>query len=68
MRFHFEPNDYFTNTVITKEFELDGEDINKSFGDKIEWKEGKNVTMKVVKKKNKNKKTGEKVVKTKEIK
>lgn len=58
LKFHFDANDYFTNTIITKEFELDGDEITKSFGDKIEWKEGKNVTVKIVKKKNKNKKTG----------
>jgi nucleosome assembly protein 1-like 1 len=39
--------------------------IKKSFGDKIQWKEGKNITVKIVKKKNK-KKGGEK--KTKEVK
>ena len=48
-----------------KEFELDGETIKKSFGDQIAWKEGKNITIKIVKKKNK-KKGGEK--KTKEVK
>jgi nucleosome assembly protein 1-like 1 len=50
---------------LTKEFDLDGEVIKKSFGDQIAWKEGKNITIKIVKKKNK-KKGGEK--KTKEVK
>lgn len=50
---------------MTKEFDLDGEVIKKSFGDQIAWKEGKNITIKIVKKKNK-KKGGEK--KTKEVK
>jgi len=45
--------------------ELDGEVIKKSSGDQINWKEGKNITVKIVKKKNK-KKGGEK--KTKEVK
>jgi nucleosome assembly protein 1-like 1 len=50
---------------LTKEFDLDDEVIKKSFGDQIAWKEGKNITVKIVKKKNK-KKGGEK--KTKEVK
>lgn len=66
--FHFAPNDYFSNEKITKHFDIDGDEIKKSHGDKIEWKEGKNVTVKLIKKKNKNKKTGEKVTKTKEVK
>lgn len=66
--FHFAPNDYFSNEKITKHFDIDGDEIKKSYGDKIEWKEGKNVTVKLIKKKNKNKKTGEKVTKTKEVK
>ena len=66
--FHFNENDYFTNQTITKSFDIEGDEIKKSYGDKIEWKEGKNVTVKLIKKKNKNKKTGEKVVKTKEVK
>lgn len=65
VKFHFNQNDYFTNEVITKNFDIEGDEIKKSYGDKIAWKEGKNVTVKLIKKKNKNKKTGEKVLKTK---
>jgi hypothetical protein len=31
--------------VIKKEFELDGDTIKRSFGDEIDWKEGKNITV-----------------------
>lgn len=48
---------------MTKEFEIDGEDIKRSFGDEINWKEGKNITVKTIKKKNKKgKKTVQKDV------
>ena len=68
IKFHFSENQWFTNTEIIKEFMLEGDEIKKSYGDAIQWKEGKNITVKVVKKKQKNKKTGEKKVSTKEIK
>jgi nucleosome assembly protein 1-like 1 len=58
LKFYFSPNDYFNNTIIVKHFDFEGDEIKKSYGDVIEWKEGKNVTLKIVKKKNKNKKTG----------
>lgn len=32
---------------------MDGDNINRSFGDEINWKEGKNITVKTVKKKGK---------------
>lgn len=63
MKFHFDSNPYFTNTVLTKYYELDlkvdpknpfnydGPTIAKSKGDQINWNEGKSVTQKVVKKK-----------------
>ena len=63
--FFFSENEWFSNAKIHKELSLEGEVIKKSSGDKIEWKEGKNITVKIVKKKNK-KKGGEK--KTKEVK
>ena len=34
-----------------------GDEIKRSFGTEIDWKEGKNLTMEIVKKKNKKKKT-----------
>ena len=67
MKFLFSENPFFSNTEIIKEFLLEGEDIKKSYGDAIQWKEGKNVTVKIVKKKQKNKKSGEKKVSTKEV-
>ena len=67
MKFLFSENPFFSNTEIIKEFLLEGEDIKKSYGDAIQWKEGKNVTVKIVKKKQKNKTSGEKKVSTKEV-
>lgn len=54
--FTFSENEWFTNTTLTKEFELNADEIKRSFGDDINWKEGKNITVKTVKKKGKNKK------------
>jgi len=64
--FHFGENAYFKNAVLSKyyrleigsspsdnPFEYDGPTIVKCQGTTIEWKEGKNVTEKVVKKKQK---------------
>lgn len=44
---------------------MDGEVIKKSSGDQINWKEGKNITIKIVKKKNKKKERKTKEVKEK---
>lgn len=57
--FTFAPNDYFTNTVLTKTIVVDTEEQRpvESTGTPIQWKEGKNVTVKTVQKKQKNKKT-----------
>jgi len=53
LHFYFEPNDYFTNSILTKEYEMkcvpsdtnpytfDGPEIVKCKGCKIDWKEGK---------------------------
>lgn len=74
LEFYFEQNEYFTNTVLTKEysmkcapeaddpFSFEGPEIFKSKGCTIDWKEGKNVTLKTVKKRKKHKTRG--VVKT----
>ncbi|XP_064600319.1 nucleosome assembly protein 1-like 1 isoform X3 [Liolophura sinensis] len=68
--FHFEPNDYFTNTVLTKEytmrsdpdetdpFSFEGPEIVKCKGCTIDWKKGKDVTVKAIKKKQKHKGRG----------
>lgn len=68
LRFHFSPNDYFTNDVLKKTFYMKEEDnAEKSVGTEILWKEGKNITKKTIKKKQKNKKTGQTRVITKEV-
>jgi len=70
INFHFEPNDFFENTVLTKEYMLrneydkedpldyDGPEVIKSTGCEIKWKQGKNPCIKVVKKKTKPKGKG----------
>jgi nucleosome assembly protein 1-like 1 len=77
VEFAFAPNDYFTNTVLTKEYHLrckpeeqnclnyEGPEIIKCTGCVIDWKPGKNVTEKIVKQKCKrpNKKVIKKTVK-----
>lgn len=82
LRFHFAPNEYFTNEVLKKTFYMKEEDLaEKSVGTEIAWKEGKNITKKTIKKvknylnshqlfllqKQKNKKTGQTRVITKEV-
>lgn len=61
--FHFSPNEFFTNSVLKKQyfleikpdpedpFAFDGPSVVRAIGDTINWKEGKNITRKVVKKK-----------------
>eukprot|EP00826_Nyctotherus_ovalis_P038292 TRINITY_DN3580_c0_g1_i15.p1 TRINITY_DN3580_c0_g1~~TRINITY_DN3580_c0_g1_i15.p1 ORF type:complete len:274 (+),score=112.40 TRINITY_DN3580_c0_g1_i15:433-1254(+) len=58
--FKFAPNEYFANTELVKTMVMDKIDdqiCKETIGTEIEWKEGKNVTVKVTKKKQKNKKT-----------
>jgi hypothetical protein len=76
IEFYFAENPYFTNKVLTKTYELtseidpkdpfsfEGPDMKRSIGSKIDWREGKNVTVKMVKKKlkSKNKKVPPKIV------
>lgn len=62
LHFHFSENEYFTNTVLTKEYimeatpaeddplSFEGPEIIKCVGCPIEWNKGKNVTVKLVKK------------------
>eukprot|EP00735_Rhodelphis_limneticus_P007819 TRINITY_DN2047_c0_g1::TRINITY_DN2047_c0_g1_i1::g.21768::m.21768 TRINITY_DN2047_c0_g1::TRINITY_DN2047_c0_g1_i1::g.21768 ORF type:complete len:399 (+),score=192.47,sp/B9FU45/NAP1D_ORYSJ/44.05/7e-59,NAP/PF00956.13/5.5e-75,NAP/PF00956.13/1.5e+04,DMAP_binding/PF06464.6/1.5e+04,DMAP_binding/PF06464.6/0.67,DMAP_binding/PF06464.6/1.1e+03 TRINITY_DN2047_c0_g1_i1:99-1199(+) len=67
--FHFLPNDHFTNSVLTKSYIMaDDEDpiLEKAEGTEINWNAGKNPTVKVMKKKSKNKKGGS-TMKTKEV-
>lgn len=70
LEFHFSPNEFFTNTVLTKEYEMkcipdeddpfsfEGPEIFKCTGCTINWNKGKNVTLKTVKKKQKHKSRG----------
>ncbi|XP_011499909.1 PREDICTED: nucleosome assembly protein 1-like 1 [Ceratosolen solmsi marchali] len=62
LEFHFSPNEYFSNSVLTKEyhmkcepekddpFSFEGPEIYKCKGCKIDWKKGKNITVKTIKK------------------
>ncbi|KAI4579217.1 hypothetical protein MJG53_001087 [Ovis ammon polii x Ovis aries] len=70
LEFHFEPNEYFTNEVLTKTyrmrsepddsdpFSFDGPEIMGCTGCQIDWKKGKNVALKTIKKKHKHKGCG----------
>ena len=70
IHFFFAPNDFFTNTELTKEYEMkckpdeedpfgfEGPEIFKCKGCTVNWKSGKNVTVKTVKKKQKHKSKG----------
>jgi nucleosome assembly protein 1-like 1 len=81
LHFFFAPNDYFSNTVLTKEYEMkcepseddpfgfEGPEIFKCKGCTINWKEpGKNLTVKTVKKKQKHKSKGNVRTITKQVK
>lgn len=64
LEFHFAPNDFFKNSVLTKTylmkcapeqddpFSFEGPEIYKSIGCEIMWNSGKNVTEKASKKRN----------------
>lgn len=79
LEFLFTPNDYFTNTALTKSYKMksepdeddpfsfEGPDIVSCTGCKIDWKVGKNVTQKQVKKKQKHKGRGQTRVVTKTV-
>uniref|UniRef100_A0A8C5B3F7 Nucleosome assembly protein 1-like 1 n=1 Tax=Gadus morhua TaxID=8049 RepID=A0A8C5B3F7_GADMO len=68
--FHFEPNDFFSNTLLTKTYKMrsepdetepfsfDGPEIMGCTGCVIDWTKGKNVTLKTIKKKQKHKGRG----------
>jgi nucleosome assembly protein 1-like 1 len=58
----FRENEYFTNDKLslTVEFkDAQREEVVKTTGTPIDWKDGKDLTTKKIKKKQKNKKTGE---------
>lgn len=68
LKFHFAPNDFFENDVVIKEFQMEDErEAKKTECTELKWKEGKNVTKKTVKKKQKNKKTGQSRTVNKEV-
>ena len=55
--FEFSPNEYFTNTKLIKSIILSEDDesiCKESNGTEIMWKEGKNVTVELIKKYIKN--------------
>ena len=55
--FTFEKNDYFKNEKLSKSFTMERQNmIEKCEGSEIEWKDGKDVTKKKIKKKQKAKK------------
>ncbi|OCT87453.1 nucleosome assembly protein 1-like 1-A isoform X1 [Xenopus laevis] len=70
LEFYFEPNEFFTNEVLTKTYKMrsepdesdpfsfDGPEIMGCTGCLIDWKKGKNVTLKTIKKKQKHKGRG----------
>ena len=69
INFTFSPNEFFTNTVLTKSYEsevaadddavfFDGPSYVKAEGTTIAWNKGKDVTVKLVKKKQKKKGKG----------
>merc|ERR1711978_704131 len=80
LHFHFLPNEYFTNTILTKSYELkcepqeddpfsfEGPEIFKCTGCPIDWSKGKNLTVKQVKKKQKHKSKGSIRTITKQVK
>jgi len=67
LEFHFSENEYFTNKCLTKSYEMkcepdksipfsfEGPEIVRCKGCSIDWKKDKNVTLKVIKKKQKHK-------------
>ncbi|XP_034032779.1 nucleosome assembly protein 1-like 4a isoform X1 [Thalassophryne amazonica] len=70
LEFHFEPNGYFNNAILTKvykmksepdasePFSFEGPEIIDCEGCKIDWHKGKDVTVKTIKKKQKHKGRG----------
>ncbi|KAK2173521.1 hypothetical protein NP493_870g02027 [Ridgeia piscesae] len=79
LEFYFDENEFFTNTMLSKEyimrsepdkdepFGFEGPEIVKCKGCTIDWKKGKNVTVKVIKKMQKHKGRGTKRTVTKTV-
>jgi len=80
LNFHFAKNDFFTNSVLTKQYDMkclpdpedpfsfEGPEIFKCVGCPIDWLPGKNLTVKQVKKKQKHKSKGSVRTVTKQVK
>merc|ERR1719249_123606 len=80
LHFHFAKNDFFTNSVLTKQYDMkclpdpedpfsfEGPEIFKCVGCTIDWLPGKNLTVKQVKKKQKHKSKGSVRTITKQVK
>ncbi|MFH4979758.1 hypothetical protein AB6A40_006467 [Gnathostoma spinigerum] len=76
LTFHFEPNEYFEQTELTKFYTLqmtpreddpfvyEGPTVYEAKGSKIEWKKDKNVTLKALKKKSRDGRYVTKIIKT----
>ena len=55
LTFHFDKNDYFSNEVLKKTYVMAKQNvIEKCQGTEIDWYEGRNITIKKVKKKQNN--------------
>ncbi|GAA6107866.1 nucleosome assembly protein 1-like 4a isoform X1 [Tachysurus ichikawai] len=79
LEFHFEPNSYFSNTILTKTYKMksepdsadpfsfEGPEIVDCEGCKIDWQKGKDITVKMIKKKQKHKGRGTVRTITKEV-
>ena len=67
--FVFEANPFFKNDILTKAYKIENNNIIDAKGTEIDWFEGKCLTEKKTKKKQKNKKTGKQreIVKTEEL-
>merc|ERR1712070_1105356 len=67
LEFHFKPNPYFSNEVLTKSYTVPNlaleiePFLEKSSGCTINWKSGKNLTQEEKRYKNRNKKKGQQV-------
>jgi len=71
LHFHFSPNEFFSNPVLTKSytmkcepepedpFQFEGPEIVSCTGCQIDWAKGKNATVKLVRKKQKNRQRGQ---------
>ena len=57
--FHFDENPFFIDNELKKKFFMKDDFPYKTMGTIINWREGKDLTKKEVKKKQKNKKTGQ---------